>query len=88
MRTGVTNDLQTFFVFRSNNGELRIVFNEIGSINQFAVHAAGNGGFRQTWTDVQGNIHWAYSVVEMALATIRKSNNRHFMSLFAVMPHT
>ena len=30
----------------------------------------------------------AYSVVVMALAAIRKSYNRHFISLFAVVTHT
>ena len=64
------------------------MLNQIGSIYQLTVNTASNSGFRQTWTDVQRNIHGAYSVVVMALAAIRKSNNRHVISLFAVVTHT
>lgn len=88
MRTGVTNDLQTVFVFGGNDGQLCVVFNQIASINQFAINAPCDTGFRQTSTNVQRNIHGAYSVVVMALAAIRKSYNRHFISLFAVVTHT
>lgn len=84
----MTNDLQTFFVFRGDDCKRRIVFNQIGRINQLTVHTAGDGRFREAVTDIRGNIHWANSAVEMALAAIRKSNYRHFISLFAVMPHT
>ena len=88
VRAGVTNDLQTFFIFCGDDGQCRIVFDQIGGIHQLTVDTAGDGRFRETRTDVQGNIHWANSAVEMALAAIRKSNYRHFISLFAVMPHT
>ncbi|CSR52653.1 Uncharacterised protein [Shigella sonnei] len=77
----MTNDLQTFFVFGGNDRQLCVVFNQIASINQFAINAPCDTGFRQTWTNVQRNIHGAYSVVVMALAAIRKSYNRHFISL-------
>ncbi|SAD64820.1 Uncharacterised protein [Enterobacter cloacae] len=84
----MTNDLQTFFVFRGDDRKRCIAFNQIGRVYQFTVYAACNGCFCESRTDIQCNIHWAYSVVEMALAAIRKSNYRHFISLFAVMPHT
>jgi hypothetical protein len=48
VRTGVTNDLQTFFILRGDDGELRIMLNQIGSINQLTVNTASNSGFRQT----------------------------------------
>lgn len=48
MRTGVTNDLQTFFILRGDDGELRIMLNQIGSIYQLTVNTASNSGFRQT----------------------------------------
>ena len=34
------------------------------------------------------DVHRADGVIKMALAAIRKRNYRHFMSLFAVVPHT
>ena len=88
MRAGVTNDLKTFFVFRGDDRQLRIALDQIGRINQLTIYTASDGRFRESRADIQGNIHWANSVVVMALAAIRKSNYRHFISLFAVMPHT
>ncbi|MNV56209.1 hypothetical protein D3C71_1484810 [compost metagenome] len=84
----MTNDLKTFIVLRGDDGQLCIVFNQIGSINQFTIYTASDGGFCKARTNVQGNIHRANGAVVMALAAIRKSNYRHFISLFAVMPHT
>ncbi|MNR51798.1 hypothetical protein D3C85_1715270 [compost metagenome] len=88
VRAGVTNDLKTFGILGGDDGQLCIVFNQIGSINQFTIYTASDGGFCKARTNVQGNIHRANGAVVMALAAIRKSNYRHFISLFAVMPHT
>lgn len=40
--------LQTFFVFGGNDRQLCVVFNQIASINQFAINAPCDTGFRQT----------------------------------------
>ena len=88
MRAGVTNDFQAVFIFCSNDGEGCIVFDEVAGIDQLTIHSSRDRGFRQAWTDIQSNIQRANGVVKMALAAIRKRNYRHFMSLFAVVPHT
>ncbi|KJG01126.1 hypothetical protein UA70_22045 [Raoultella planticola] len=63
-------------------------FDEVAGIDQLTIHSSRDRGFRQAWTDIQSNIQRANGVVKMALAAIRKRNYRHFMSLFAVVPHT
>lgn len=48
VRAGVTNDLQTFFIFCGDDGQCRIVFDQIGGIHQLTVDTAGDGRFRET----------------------------------------
>ncbi|ABU77372.1 hypothetical protein ESA_02123 [Cronobacter sakazakii ATCC BAA-894] len=88
VRTGVTDNFQTVFIFRGNNRELSVLFDTVVSVHQLAIHAACDTGFREARTDIQGNIHGADSMVVMALAAIRKRNNRHYKSLFTVVTHT
>ncbi|CSB24007.1 Uncharacterised protein [Vibrio cholerae] len=57
------------------------MFNQIASINARTIHTTCNSCFRKTRTDRLGNFESRYWVVKMTLTTVRKSNNRHVLSL-------
>jgi hypothetical protein len=77
VRAGVAHDFQTVFIFDGDDGQLRIRFDQIAGVNQLAVDAAGDTGFRQARADIARDIHRGNGVVEMTLTSVRKGNNRH-----------
>ncbi|BFO09794.1 hypothetical protein GGER_23040 [Serratia rubidaea] len=56
VRAGVAQNLQPLFVLGGDDRQLRIGFNQIAGVDQFAVHTAGNAGFRQARADIAGNV--------------------------------
>src|SRR5690606_38796925 len=82
MGTGVANNLYAVFIASGDDGELGIAINNIGGINQFAIHFTGKGGLGEAWTYIFGDIKNRYGAGEAALAAIGKSNYGHCIFLF------
>ena len=88
VRTGVTNNLETFGIACGDNRDFRITLNEIGGIHQFTVDLAGHTGFGQTGADGFGQLHHADGFVEGSLAAIRQGHDGHVRILCTVVIHT
>ncbi|CAH0286550.1 hypothetical protein SRABI106_03408 [Rahnella aquatilis] len=83
VRTGVAQNFKTGFVFSGDDRQLRVNLNQVGCINQFAVNTTSDTGFRQARADIKGNIKGRNGAIKNALASIRKSNDRHANSLIS-----
>lgn len=52
----VTDDFNTFGVAARDDGDLSVLVDHMGEVNELAVDAAGESGLGQTGTDVGGDI--------------------------------
>ena len=77
MGAGVTNDLDAFLVFGSNDGNGCIVIHKITCIVSYSVNFAGNTVTGQTWTYALCDFKDGYRTIKGFDVTVRKSNFRH-----------
>ena len=85
---GVAQNVQTFFVFGSDDGQRGIGFDQLARIHQFTVYPTGNARLGETGTDVRGHIHDGNGVGKLTLAAIRQSNDWHCVFPYTVVPPT
>jgi hypothetical protein len=66
MRRGVTNDVETVGVLFRNDGKRRIVIDQRGRIDEFAVELAAQRSLRETCANRRGDLRNRYRVVVLS----------------------
>ena len=74
----VTDDFNTFGVAARDDGDLSVLVDHMGEVDELAVDAAGESSLGQTGTDVGGDIGNGDGGGEFALGAVRKGNCNHF----------
>ena len=77
MRTGMSNDVDTFLVFRSDDGNLCVVVNQFTGIMLNAVDLTGNTVTCQSGTNAFGYIKDGNGAIKFFNVAVGKSNFRH-----------
>ncbi len=77
----MADDLQAFRVTVGDDGEARVVLDQVAGVHQPAVDPARQGGLGETGADVGGHVAHGDRGIETAFAAIREGNEGHGLLL-------
>ncbi len=77
VRRGVADDLEPLRVLVGHDGEMRVLGNDVGGVDQLAVHARGERRLAQSRANAARDLIHRHRVVEAALTAIGQGDNGH-----------
>ena len=77
VRRGVADDLEPFRVPVGHDGETRVLGNDVGGVDQLAVHARGERRLAQPGANAARDLVHGHRVIEAALTAIGQCDNGH-----------